>query len=38
MKKHKIQVKMKLMYALAQQLSDKSLDEGIFHSKVQPKT
>ncbi|CAL1134506.1 unnamed protein product [Cladocopium goreaui] len=29
------QVKMKLMYALAQQLSDKSLDEGIFHSKVE---
>ena len=26
---------MKLMYALAQQLSDKSLDEGVFHSKVQ---
>lgn len=30
-----LQVKMKLMYALAQQLSDKSLDEGIFHSKVE---
>lgn len=30
-----VQVRMKLMYALAQQLSDKSLDEGIFHSKVE---
>eukprot|EP00438_Fugacium_kawagutii_P017223 Skav235583 [mRNA] locus=scaffold612:204153:214945:- [translate_table: standard] len=27
-------VKMKLMYALAQQLSEKTLDEGIFHSKA----
>jgi len=30
-----VQVKMKLMYALAQQLSEKSLEEDIFHSKVE---
>ena len=30
----RVQVKMKLMYALAQQLSEKSLEEEIFHSKA----
>ena len=29
-----VQVKMKLMYALAQQLSEKSLEEDIFHNKA----